>query len=195
MKISILALEQMNLETLSSPFSETVLQGIKAFVLFVIGWNIIPLIALPYFFSTLDITSLLIMTNLLILILPIGYYYQHRRNYTKLKSTSRSAVDIYGLLIEFDQISFYGLLILIVIIEEVFFRYFVIEYLRVKMSDQNAIVISSLFFGFIHIFNPLSFLNAFLQGLILGQVKTKTGSIRSTIILHGAYNLLLITFI
>lgn len=56
-----------------------------------------------------------------------------------------------------------------------------------KMKPFWAIVISALFFGFIH-FNPWQAIPAFLIGLLFGYVYYKTGSLKLTMLMHFANN-------
>ncbi len=56
-----------------------------------------------------------------------------------------------------------------------------------KMKPVWAIVVSAVFFGFIH-FNPWQAIPAFLIGLLLGYVYYKTGSLKLTMLMHFANN-------
>ncbi|NDJ35289.1 MAG: CPBP family intramembrane metalloprotease [Chloroflexi bacterium] len=74
--------------------------------------------------------------------------------------------------------------------EEVFFRGFLHNWLRNRLSLWPAIVVSSLAFGFIHIV-PVQIVTAFLLGVGLAWVYEKSGSLWSAVVLHVVNNGLL----
>ena len=73
------------------------------------------------------------------------------------------------------------------IFEEWLCRGILLRGLLAKMNPVWAIVISALFFSFIHM-NPWQGLNTFLLGLLLGYVYYKTGSLWLTMLLHFVNN-------
>ena len=73
------------------------------------------------------------------------------------------------------------------IFEEWMCRGMVLRGLLTKMKPSSAIVISALFFAFIHA-NPWQALNAFLLGLVMGYVYYKTGSLILTMVIHFVNN-------
>jgi membrane protease YdiL (CAAX protease family) len=84
--------------------------------------------------------------------------------------------------------------ILPAIFEEVIFRVVILNKLLISYSKINAVMISSFFFGLIHLINyPLiSFSYLFLMGLTLGLIKIKWKNINYCIIFHFIYNLMVI---
>ena len=80
-----------------------------------------------------------------------------------------------------------GAVILAPIGEELVFRKLLIDRLR-RWGDKIAILISAAFFALFH-GNLFQFFYAFLLGLILGYLYTRTGRIRYSIFLHAAVNL------
>lgn len=77
--------------------------------------------------------------------------------------------------------------ILAAIFEEWLYRGIVLRGLLTKMSPAWAIVISALFFAFVHM-NPWQGLNCFLLGLLMGYVYYKTGSLLLTMLMHLVNN-------
>lgn len=71
--------------------------------------------------------------------------------------------------------------------EEMFFRGLVYPWLKSKMPQKGALVISALFFAAIHHHLP-SFLPLALLGLALALVYEYTGSLISSIVLHALFN-------
>lgn len=90
--------------------------------------------------------------------------------------------------------AFLFLCVLPAIFEEFFFRGVVLNKLLKIYSNTNAVLISAVFFGFIHfVFHPLtSFIYLFLLGIILGLIKIKFKNIAYTIIFHLVYNLMVL---
>ena len=71
--------------------------------------------------------------------------------------------------------------------EEWLCRGMILRGLLGKMKPAWAIVISALFFAFIHM-NPWQALPAFLLGLLFGYVYYKTGSLKLTMLMHCVNN-------
>ena len=83
---------------------------------------------------------------------------------------------------------FLGIVILAPIVEELFFRKYMIDKL-VKKNYVIATILPSLFFAGMHIKFPNIFLS-FVMGLILSLMYLKYRDVRYTIIFHSGYNLL-----
>lgn len=83
--------------------------------------------------------------------------------------------------------------ILTPVIEELLFRYGIIRIIRGKTTDKNhisdnkAILISSILFGIAH-FNIIQSTYAFVLGLIMGKIYIKTGNILTSICIHIGIN-------
>ena len=72
------------------------------------------------------------------------------------------------------------------ILEELLFRGYVLQSLRVA-GDRNALLISSFLFGLMHgTIQQIPF--AFLLGLVFGYIVLKTGDIRTSMVLHFLNN-------
>ena len=79
------------------------------------------------------------------------------------------------------------------IFEEWLCRGMVLRGLLTKMKPGWAIVISALFFAFIHM-NPWQALNAFIIGVVMGYVYFRTGSLWLTMLMHFVNNGLAVVF-
>lgn len=78
--------------------------------------------------------------------------------------------------------------VLVPILEEILFRFAILERLRIY-GDVAAIVVSAMLFSFAHS-SFQSFPHAFVMGLVLGFVGVKTKSALAPIIIHAINNLL-----
>jgi sodium transport system permease protein len=84
------------------------------------------------------------------------------------------------------------LLVFVVVLppcEEIAFRGFILGGLQRRFSPWTAIVVSSLLFALYHM-NVFQFLPAFLLGLVLGLLATRTRSIWPGVLLHALQNFL-----
>ncbi len=79
-------------------------------------------------------------------------------------------------------------LILAPVLEEMFFRKFLLKKLLEKNVFLTALLTSSLLFSLIHWETPLNLIPAFLFGIISGIIFLKTGRIFYSILLHFLYN-------
>jgi len=75
------------------------------------------------------------------------------------------------------------------VVEEVVFRGLVMKHLSIVLPGYGAIAIQAVLFAVGHGTNVLWISYALVCGLILGYVAWLTGSIRSTVIIHTAFNL------
>ena len=83
---------------------------------------------------------------------------------------------------------FAALVIAAPILEELIFRGIMLDGLLKIYSPVKAIVISSLFFGLIHL-NPWQFVGGALVGGFMGWVYYHTRSVLATILIHASFNL------
>jgi membrane protease YdiL (CAAX protease family) len=81
-------------------------------------------------------------------------------------------------------------LVLAPIIEELFYRGWMLALLRSAWGDTPALLISSGLFAVVHAWSETAILYAFSVAYLLGLVFIKTKSILSCIVLHAALNLL-----
>lgn len=102
-------------------------------------------------------------------------------------------------LVEFGFLSIssnvlYGIPIymLVSIGEEVFVRGYVLNNMREKFNDNYSILLSSVLFAAMHLFNDyislIGFVTIFLSGVLMGIVFVKTKTISAPIGLHFAWN-------
>lgn len=78
-------------------------------------------------------------------------------------------------------------------IEEVFFRGFCYTTLKKKIGVRNAMILTSVFFAFIH-YSLFAFLPIFFLGMVLTYLYEKRGSLVPSITLHIVHNSLFIGY-
>ena len=91
---------------------------------------------------------------------------------------------------------FYNListLLIAPIVEELFYRKFLLEKLAQKNRPILAITVSSICFSIIHIETPNNLIPTFISGIILGIIYLKTKKIGYCIMLHFIVNLIIMT--
>lgn len=91
-----------------------------------------------------------------------------------------------GFLIPFNLIS---IVVWVPIIEEAFFRGFILTGLHHKMGIPKALIISSAIFAAVHI-SPGVLIPIFVTGLLLGALYLRTKSLWPSIVIHSIQNLL-----
>jgi membrane protease YdiL (CAAX protease family) len=107
-------------------------------------------------------------------------------------------VDVLGI-IEFNYVGLStGLLIsfflylFVAVAEEVLVRGYILTNLQEKMSPFLALVVSSLFFGSLHLgnhhFSWIGFATISLSGFLMGLLTLKTGSVSTAVGLHWSWN-------
>ncbi|MEZ4792520.1 MAG: type II CAAX endopeptidase family protein [Gelidibacter sp.] len=79
------------------------------------------------------------------------------------------------------------------IIEELFFRRFLLEKLSQRYKPKLSLVISSLCFSIIHIETPNNLIPTFIGGVVLGIIYLKTRKIGYCVMLHFTINLIVLT--
>ena len=88
-------------------------------------------------------------------------------------------------------ISFF-LYLLVALAEEVLVRGYILTNLQEKMSPFLALLVSSLFFGMLHLGNQhftwIGFTTISLSGFLMGLLTLKTGSISTAVGLHWSWN-------
>ena len=84
--------------------------------------------------------------------------------------------------------------IIVPLIEEIFFRGFVFDTVKIISNNIFAILISSLFFGIVHS-DFQQMLYAFVVGLMLAYIRCKFNSIVYPIIMHALMNLISLALI
>ena len=89
--------------------------------------------------------------------------------------------------------TYIGLFFLVSVNEEIFARTMILASLQHSFSKLTSLIISSLFFASLHLFNEgityLAFMNLILAGLLLGIVYLRTKNIWIAIGLHFTWNL------
>ncbi|OLS25804.1 MAG: hypothetical protein HeimC2_17390 [Candidatus Heimdallarchaeota archaeon LC_2] len=76
-KVSIKSLDEMDLETLSSPQGDLIIHGVKSFILFATGWNILPIFGLFALYLTGSILITFGVIMAFTLTLPFGFWYNN----------------------------------------------------------------------------------------------------------------------
>ncbi len=79
------------------------------------------------------------------------------------------------------------------IVEELFYRKFLLEKLAENYSIIISLIVSSFCFSIIHIETPNNLFPAFISGIVLGIIFLKTRKIAYSITLHFLFNLLILT--
>jgi membrane protease YdiL (CAAX protease family) len=166
-------------------------------ILFLIILNTISHLIIFYFFwkPKLDIKNTLKTSNynsniylylpilaigLLLLNKPFIDFINHLDFFSKLNQVN-SFSNYNTLTIIYNIIS---LVIVVPILEELFFRRFLLEKLLKKNSATKSLIISSLCFSFVHFLTPANLLATFIAGLVLGSIYIKTRKVGYSIILH-----------
>lgn len=84
---------------------------------------------------------------------------------------------------------FFFVLLLAPVLEELIFRYYIFQALKMKYSIYVATVTSSALFSLVHLPNLRNFIPSFILGILSCIVLSKTGKIKYSIILHFLTNL------
>jgi membrane protease YdiL (CAAX protease family) len=71
--------------------------------------------------------------------------------------------------------------------EELLFRGVILTGLRELFRTRTSVVVSALLFASIHL-SPISFLHLGALGVVLAEVRLRTGSLFPCVLIHGAYN-------
>jgi len=106
--------------------------------------------------------------------------------------TPEYIIDLNNLLQPESILGFFLLFIAVAIIaplgEELLFRGFLQQFLEIYWKDiTRAILLTSLFFSFIHL-NPFWFIQIYILGILLGFLSWKTNSVIPSLILHSLNN-------
>lgn len=215
--LGIKALDDMDVETLSSPLSNRI-KGIFLAVIFTLaGWIILPALSGIFFFLTGDINGQLIISSTMPLVLPLIYFRFNgiqlgNREFKAIRETILAILAMLG--IAFSLVFFFlnnleststlpqvstnsilfilAFVILAVITEELFFREFLYSFLEQRSSSSFAISVSAILFGVLHFSHPVSLANAIAAGFILGYLRMKTETVIYPIIAHLTYNIIVL---
>lgn len=118
-------------------------------------------------------------------------------DFTKILQYYQGISKIENAVISSNKMAFiYNListLLIAPIIEELFFRKFLLEKLAQKNRPILAIIVSSICFSIIHIETPNNLIPTFISGIILGIIYLKTKKIGYCIMLHFMVNLIIMT--
>ncbi|WP_157491967.1 CPBP family intramembrane glutamic endopeptidase [Gelidibacter mesophilus] len=110
-------------------------------------------------------------------------YYQGISTYDTFVSSKNNIALIYNLI---------STLLIAPIVEELFYRKFLLEKLSGKNKPILAIIASSICFSIMHIETPNNLIPTFISGVILGIIYLKTEKIGYCIILHFIVNLIIV---
>ena len=118
--------------------------------------------------------SIFIIVFQIAIYIPINFYFNNFTSDSTNTITS-SFIPLIGL-------------ILSAIFEELIFRGIILKGYLIKYSPKKSIIISSIFFGIIHL-NPPQIFGAISLGVITGYVYYYSRSVGMTIILHVVFNI------
>ncbi|MCY3410887.1 MAG: CPBP family intramembrane metalloprotease [Candidatus Heimdallarchaeota archaeon] len=216
--ISIKALEQMNIETLSSRFSLKFTQVVKSLFIYMLVFNMIPLLSVGYLLSSGDIIGFLLFSSILSLIVPIFMWAKNivkkpaftlRPSQIRFLFVSLVLMLLVAILISLispnaealiaisPSFPIWQVIIIIMVLgisEELLFRGFFFDLSHDRLDPWENIVLTAMLFATGHVLSVISFINAFIQGLILGYSRHKTGSLLPAVLLHLSYNLIFILY-
>jgi len=122
--------------------------------------------------------GMLIISFILLLIIP-------------LPSQSVETTQLFGIS-EVSSIVFILLIITTVIFEEIFFRGFLQDYAELKLTKNQALIMTSVIFGILHPFSLVSFVNAIILGGVLVMSRRKSDSLMVPIIIHLSFNTIIL---
>lgn len=77
------------------------------------------------------------------------------------------------------------------VLEEVFFRYYLYNKIKIKTNIVLATIITSIIFGIIHFYSVVALLSTICLGIILQLVYNKTSNLMDTIVIHSICNLVI----
>lgn len=123
-------------------------------------------------------------------IIGFRFFYDNSLSYvlTQRIEISEELVEAFDQLFTWPLFAIFSVVIIAPFYEELVFRKFVLGGLLKRLSPFWSILISSFFFGLIHL-NWLQGINAFLLGIILGWVYYKTKSIKLCMFGHFVNNM------
>lgn len=98
----------------------------------------------------------------------------------------------YGKGIERSLYDYFSIMLIAPVVEELFFRKFLLGKLLEKNRVRIALLISSLCFSIIHLETINNIIPAFISGIILGFIYLKTKRLGYSIMLHFLFNLIII---
>jgi membrane protease YdiL (CAAX protease family) len=111
-------------------------------------------------------------------------YYQGISTNDNFVSSNNNIALIYNLI---------STLLIAPIVEELFYRKFLLDKLLEKNKPVLAIIISSICFSIMHLETPNNLIPTFISGIILGIIYLKTKKIGYCIMLHFIVNLIIVT--
>jgi membrane protease YdiL (CAAX protease family) len=111
-------------------------------------------------------------------------YYQGISTNDNFVSSNNNIALIYSLI---------STLLIAPIVEELFYRKFLLDKLLEKNIPILAIIVSSICFSIMHIETPNNLIPTFISGIILGIIYLKTKKIGYCIMLHFIVNLIIVT--
>jgi membrane protease YdiL (CAAX protease family) len=81
------------------------------------------------------------------------------------------------------------------IFEEIFFRGLVLEHALRRWPAWQAVAVTSLLFGLVHLPNPPQMVNAAVVGVMMGYIYVRTRSLTSVIAIHAVNNAIAYLFL
>ncbi len=127
----------------------------------------------------------LIGIGLLLLNKPFWDFSKILEYYQGISTNNNSVISNNNIALIYSLIS---TLLVAPIIEELFYRKFLLDKLSKKNNQILALIVSSLCFSIMHIETPNNLIPTFISGIILGIIYLKTKKIGYCIILHFIVN-------
>ncbi|RMG42238.1 MAG: CPBP family intramembrane metalloprotease [Methanobacteriota archaeon] len=218
--LGVKSLDDMDIETLSSPLSENIKGVFLASVLTFAGWIVLPAFSGVFFFLTGEVLGQIFLSATIPVIIPLVYFNFNGLGIVPTKEKGKALLEtclaviamllIAGtLLILFvdekqqipiqpfiTQLSIGILAVMVsisVIVEELFFREFLLDFIEKRGDMPTAMVTTSILFGILHFTSITSMVNAFASGIILVLLRKRTGSILFPILAHLTYNFVILS--
>ena len=132
----------------------------------------------------------LIGIGLLLLNKPFWDFTKIMEYYQGISTDNNSMVSSNNVALIYNLIS---IILVAPIIEELFYRKFILGKLSKKNNPNLSIIISSLCFSIMHIETPNNLIPTFIGGIILGIIYLKTKKIGYCIMLHFIVNSIIFT--
>ena len=124
------------------------------------------------------------LIGVFVLVAVNGVYHDALRRYLATEPTHDAIVAATGL----SPLVVLAYCLQPAIVEELFFRYLLLDTLRSVMNVHQAVLISSLMFGMAHIGVPLSVPMLIVVGIPLGYARVLSGSLALPMLIHFLHN-------
>jgi membrane protease YdiL (CAAX protease family) len=124
------------------------------------------------------------MVGMLVVVAMNGGYHEALRAYLDAEPVRDAIVAATGI----TPLVVFAYCLQPAVVEEIFFRYLLLDSLRGVMTVHQAVLISSLMFGVAHIGAPLSVPMLILVGIPLGYARVTSGYLALPMLMHFLHN-------